>query len=40
MLRLVTLLRETFHSCPSDTRRLECADVNKPLQQVFKSVYI
>ena len=28
----------TFHFYPSDTRRLQCVDVNNPLQRVFKCV--
>ena len=28
-----------FRSYPSDTRRLECVDVNNPPQTVFKHVY-
>ena len=26
----------TFHSYPSDTRRLQCVDVNNPLETVLK----
>ena len=29
----------TSHSYASDTRRLQCADANNPLQTVFKRVY-
>ena len=29
----------TFHSYPSDTRRLQCVDVNNPLKKVFKCVH-
>ena len=28
-----------FHSFPSDTKQLQCVDVNNPLQKVFKCVY-
>ena len=32
--------RETFHSYPSDTSRLQCADVNNPLQTVLYCVHL
>ena len=32
--------RATFHFRSSDTSRLQCIDVNKPLQKVFKRVHI
>ena len=37
--QIMQKFRATFHSYPSDTRRLECVDVNNPLQKVFKRVY-
>lgn len=30
---------QKFHSNASDARRLQCADVNKPLQKVLRRVY-
>ena len=28
-------LKTTFHSCPRNTRHLQCVDVNNPLQKVY-----